>query len=181
MDYCKQGIIYHPDIVAKQERYYLPYLHVADCATDIRLGMSLHSVLSSYRSLEEVENVIELFRDCNYMLSYCNLVELIEKHDIQDQGIYRSAINRTEKTKCTIAVSLKSSASAKDQLQAYLHALLLRHVSNGDYTTDLQLLKETKERSKLLLPFFVRDLEQNGWDCTHLFLEETKKRYVECY
>lgn len=82
MDYCKQGIIYHPDIVAKQERYYLPYLHVADCATDIRLGMSLHSVLSSYRSLEEVENVIELFRDCNYMLSYCNLVELIEKHDI---------------------------------------------------------------------------------------------------
>ena len=75
MNYCSQGVIYPPDVVAKQERYYLPYLNVADCATGIRLGVSLHSVLSSYRSLEEVGELIELFRDCNYMLSYCDLVE----------------------------------------------------------------------------------------------------------
>ena len=57
MDYCSQGIIYQPEAVAKLERYYLPYLHVADCGTDIRLGMSLHSVLSAYRSLEEADDV----------------------------------------------------------------------------------------------------------------------------
>lgn len=82
MDYCSQGIIYQPEAVAKLERYYLPYLHVADCGTDIRLGMSLHSVLSAYRSLEEADDVIQLFGDCNYMLSYCDLVGSDEENDL---------------------------------------------------------------------------------------------------
>ena len=73
---------YQPEAVAKQERYYLPYLHVADCGTDIRLGLSLHSVLSAYRSLEEVDDVIQLFQDCNYMLSYCDLVGLSGSNDL---------------------------------------------------------------------------------------------------
>lgn len=154
------------------------------------MGSPLSSIVSTVEELEQLVNVCEA-RQRNYLISI----------DRGSGGMFRPgketfAVKNPPKTPMRVCVRLLflSQATSEDIITGFLHSRQLReridmqmlaasHPSgandtpdptsfkNGEHT-DIELVMETLEWTKINGPHFVSELMAKGWNVEHIFLEE---------
>ena len=82
----KTGVVLEPTAVAGMERFYLPYLKVKgedkEQSIPVVMGVSLLTTLGVTHNREEVDAILELFKNENYVLSYCPYVCLLWENEM---------------------------------------------------------------------------------------------------